>query len=281
MAKLYALGDSWGWGWSGYNYEKDEPLPPYRHCSAQILADKLGKVLVNYSMPGNSFPQLTQQFFRRVAPKLLTNDMVFMTIPPDMRWHKCVPVDNHQFNGVNTSHYPWGKEYDEDTISMLFAGGVSNPGIITKDPEIFAHTLESELVQNNYNPYWFKYNTSLQIIALTAYCKLNNVKLFMQHNYGTLGNLLEVTDLDYVLDQHNSMWEWIGLPGMKNMLDITEVQCDGPRTENLEINDLYPIRDLMREKLIPDGEGIDWHPNQSSHRLIGEKLYELCKERMG
>ncbi len=279
MAKLYALGDSWAWGWSGWNYKVQKARPPYKYCYVQILADSLNKELVNYSVPGNSFPQITQHFFRRIAPILEAGDVVFLTVPPDMRWHKAVPVNNH--NTTGDLSYPWRALDDEDTVSMLFKRGVSEPEKLLKNPEIYLESLESELVQNSYNPYWFKYNTSLQIIALTAYSKQHNINLFMQHNYGTLNDLLEVTDFDCVLDQHQSMWEWLGLPEMKNMLDITEVKSDGPRGESLSVSNLYPIRDQMRNRLIPDGESFDWHPNQSSHRLIGEKLYEICNQRMG
>ena len=242
-----------------------------------MLFRSLHKQLVNLALPGNSFPQITQQFFRRIAPELEQGDVVMITVPPDMRWHKAVPTDFHQ-TGVE-DNYPWSLLDNEDTISMMFDSGVVQYN--TKFNLDMMGQLESELAQNNYNPYWFKYNTSLQLIALSAYSKLNNINLFVQHNYGTLDDLLAVTDTDCVLDVHHSMWEWLGLPEMKNMLDITEVKSDGPRGESLSVSNLYPIRDQMRNRLIPDGESFDWHPNQSSHRLIGEKLYELCKERMG
>lgn len=274
--KLYSLGDSWAWGWAGSDYVNKCAKEPYKNCYAQILADRLHKQLVNLALPANSFPQITQQFFRRIAPELEPGDVVLLTVPPDMRWHKAVPTDFH-VTGVE-NRYPWSLLDSEDTISMLFDRGEAQ--YLTNFNLEMMGQLESELAQNNYNPYWFKYNTSLQLIALSAYSKLNNINLFVQHNYGTLDDLLAVTDTDCVLDVHHSMWEWIGLPPLKNMLDITQVIADGPRQEAMTV-DMWEIRELMRDTLIPDGESFDWHPNENSHRIIGEKLYELCNQRMG
>lgn len=273
MAKLYSLGDSWAWGWSGFDYKKNVARHPFTQKYSQILADKLGLELINWTCPGNSFPQITQHFFRRVAPIVQPEDVVFITLPPDIRWHKAVPENFHITN--NATHYPWSNQDSEDTMSMLFGNGAFNHRAV----EASLDQLESEVIQNNFNPYWFKYNTSLQLTAITTYSKVNNVKTFIQHNYGDLQDLLEVTDYDCVLDTQHSMWEWIGLPKLKSMLSLDH---DGPREETLTDDvQLSDIRQIMMERLLIDGESFDWHPNKLSHQIIGDKLYELCNQRMG
>lgn len=280
MAKLYCLGDSWGWGWAGADI-KGNHLKPFVNNYCQVLATKLHLTLVNYSRPGNSFPQITQHFFRRVAPVLQKNDVVFFTVPPDVRWHRAVP------KGLNgTNDYPW--DDNEDTISTLYyRGGMFSeklvaPGSIITD-DTFCY-LESVIAENNHNPYWFKYNTSLQLIAITHYCDANNITCAMQHNYGNLDDLLWATPKHLLLDERHSMWEWLGLPQMRNTMDFTEVDGDGPNESSLPEG--WAMKDLQqafKEKLLmqAEGGGIDWHPNASSHKQIGEILYDKFSERMG
>lgn len=281
MAKLYCLGDSWGWGWAGAD-KNGVHLPPFVKNYCYVLASKLQLELINLSRPGNSFPQITQHFFRRVAPILKKGDVVFFTIPPDVRWHRAVP---RGLNGCNNNNYEW--DDDEDTISTMyyqgsFAEKIVAPGhIITDDTFAF---LESEIVQNNHNPYWFKYNTSLQLIAITYYCDANNITCALQHNYGHLDDLLWATPTHLLLDENHSMWEWLGLPQLRNTLDFDEVDGDGPNQSALP--ESWTMKDLQQactEKLLmqAEGGGIDWHPNASSHQQIGEILYDKLSKRMG
>ena len=280
MSKLYCLGDSWTWGWAGAE-EDGTHLKPFVNNYCHVLATKLQLELVNYGRPGNSFPQITQQFFRRIAPILKKGDVVFLTIPPDVRWHRAIPMG---LNGC-ANDYEW--DDDEDTIStMYYHSEVSHklvsPGSIISD-ETFDY-LESELAQNNYNPYWFKYNTSLQLIAITYYCEANNITCALQHNYGHLDDLLWATPTHLLLDEKHSMWEWMGLPQLKNQLDFTEVDGDGPNQSSLpEGTTMRDLQQLCEEKLLMQavGGGIDWHPNASSHKQIGEILYDKLSKRMG
>lgn len=280
MAKLYCLGDSWGWGWAGTD-KRGNHLPPFVNNYCQVLATKLGLELVNYSRPGNSFPQITQQFFRRLAPVLQPDDVVFFTIPPDVRWHRAIP------RGLNGTDNQYGWEDDEDTISTLYYRGeffekLVAPGNVIGD-DTFCY-LESEIAQNNFNPYWFKYNTSLQLIAITYYCESKNITCAMQHNYGNLDDLLWAAPKDLLLDEKHSMWEWLGLPPLKNTLDFDVVDGDGPNQSALpEGMTMRDLQQMFVEKLLmqAEGGGIDWHPNAESHKHIGGILYDKLSKRMG
>jgi len=281
MAKLYCLGDSWSFGWAGHDEVNNVHKKPFVKNYCYVLASKLQLELVNFSLPGNSFPQITQQFFRRVAPILQKGDVVFFTIPPDVRWHRAVP------KGFNVDNNGFGWHDDEDTISTLYCHSeISHkmiaPGSIITD-DTFCY-LESEIAQNNHNPYWFKYNTSLQLIAITHYCDAKNITCALQHNYGNLDDLLWATPTHLLLDKNHSMWEWMGLPQLRNLLDFREVDGDGPNESALpEGWTMFDLQQLCEEKLLmqADGGGIDWHPNASSHKQIGEILYDKLSERMG
>lgn len=277
MGRLYVLGDSWSWGWNTPS-RKTGNHRQFETNMCTVLADKLGLELHNYSSPGNSFPQITQEFFRRIACNLTPKDMVFICIPPDIRWHRAIPKG---FNADKPK--PWASEIDnEDTHSVLFGtnGSQFNPKTVRPDHVMHAEalgTLELELMQNNFNMYWFKYHTSLFLTALSNWKKIHNINLFAQHNYGSLDNLCEFADTSVLLDPEHSMWEWMGMPKHSLLDDYNQ---DGPNA--LVVEDFQNIFTEMQKVLLcPDGEEIDWHPNQQSQIHIGNKLYELCNQRMG
>lgn len=283
MSKLYVLGDSWSWGWNSPHL-KTGAFRSFRKNMCTVLAEGLGLELINDSQPGNSFPQITQHFFRRVSQHLTPTDVVFICVPPDIRWHRAIPPG---FNSDKSVRWAQDADADEDTTSTLFGsdGCMFDERIVSAgkpfDPEALG-TLELALMQNNFNMYWFKYHTSMQLTALSTWAKVNNANVFAQHNYGTLDNLCDFTDASIVLDPAHSMWEWMGLP-KHEMLD--DSKQDGPNAnvidnlENASMKENYP---LMYEKLLVDPSGgLDWHPNKQSQLEIGNKLYELCNQRMG
>ena len=271
--KLYALGDSWSWGWNTPS-SKTGNNRQFQTNMCTVLASKLGLELINSSSPGNSFPQITQQFFRRITGVLKPGDVVFMCIPPDIRWHRAIDPGAN----ANRKHMWWANEHDnEDTCSTLFGTNGSQfnnklvrPNHILNDEAVGA--LELEIWQNASNMYWFKYHTSLFLTALSNWTKIHNVNFFAQHNYGSLDDLCDFADTSVILDPEHSMWEWMGLP-KHNLLE--SLNQDGPNAPALGV-DLSDIYQKMQEVLLcPDGDNIDWHPNQQSQKDIGNKLYEL------
>ena len=278
MSKLYVLGDSWSWGWDTPS-RKTGNYRQFETNMCTVLAQKLGLELVNISCPGNSFPQITQEFFRRIACNLKPDDVVFMCIPPDIRWHRAIPP------GSNADKpKPWASSTDnEDTCSVLFGtnGAQFNPKLVRPNHILQSddmNSLELEILQNHSNMYWFKYHTSLFLTALSNWTKVHNINFFAQHNYGSFENLCEFADTSILLDPEHSMWEWLGLPKHHLLADSNQ---DGPNA--IVIGEDFPnvYQQMQQVLLCPDGEQIDWHPNQQSHIDIGNKLYELCNQRLG
>lgn len=281
MSKLYVLGDSWSWGWN-QPHKKTGCFRAFETNMSTVLADKLGLELVNDSCPGNSFPQITQQFFRRISQHLTPTDVVFFCIPPDIRWHNAIAPG---YNVGKQRRWSEDEDADEDTISVLFNtnGSQFNPKMVRPNhilnPES-VNTLELEVMQNNFNMYWFKYHTSMQLTALSTWAKVNNANVFAQHNYGSLSDLCDFTDSSIVLDIDNSMWQWLGLPAHNLLEDANQ---DGPNAVIFGEDVFHAEYQLFATKLLQqwDSDGIDWHPNHGSQIEIGNKLYELCNERMG
>ena len=281
MSKLYVLGDSWSWGWNTPS-PKNNHHRSFKQNMSRVLADRLGLELVNDSLPGNSFPQITQQFFRRVSQHLTPTDVVFLCVPPDIRWHCAVVPGSNKGKGRRWSEQA---DADEDTTSVLFGtnGAQYNERLVRPNHILQKEalsTLELEILQQNHNLYWFKYHTSMQLTALSSWAKLHHANVFAQHNYGSLDDLCDFADTSIVLDPEHSMWEWMGLP--KHEL-LASANQDGINAVVLGDETFHASYMKMADKLLhsADGAGLDWHPNRQSQMDIGNKLYELCNQRMG
>jgi hypothetical protein len=227
--QLINLGDSWA---AGHGVSE--------HCRyANLLADKYQAKIIDLSESGDSLGVVLWKFIKYLENHQLTEqDLVLVTMPPDIRWYQWSKFSRPEcdFNGMSISG-------NHDSYIQFLDGCNADTG-------------------------WFKAHAGLFCTYIINHCKLHNIQILIQHNYGTLTDIPEpfATQLKQsVADYDHSMWNWLGLTEWQD--NYADIHVDGPPG--------VPPPD--NSYMLPN----DNHPNQAGHSLIAEKLYEIFNQRMG
>lgn len=226
---LWNYGDSWAAG-SGIDRNK---------TYAMIITDSLGYRIQNYSQDGLSLAYMVRQFYEN-ANRYSENDLVLITVPPDVRWMT-----------------------------------VRDRGQGPKFEAMFNTAPEYKHFANSINGYqiWFKYCHGLFLQSIVDFCENRKIKLAMQHNYGymDIDKIFDTNKIyNYFVDQKRSMWDWLDfkltyIPDGNNYFDdVYNIANDGPLTM------------VESEYCLPD----DNHPNELGHQKIAHTIMLYIEQKI-
>lgn len=193
---------------------------------ARLLCEYNNLDFQDFSTQGKSLGEIVHVFVT-ASNMFREGDIALITVPPDTRWYVTPENGDEVMHSISS----WTDEYKK--FLDLINGSI----------------------------YWFQWHHSMFLAMMVYHAREKNVKLVMQHNYGRLDLIPELSFVrDYFVDPDSSMTYW--LQGYDNYVcsleDPNSHHC-GPTHHDFSNKNLFFHNDS--------------HPNQQGHYIIAGNIH--------